>query len=75
MGSLEINSNVSLSFLPSSLKKKRQTGSKCASLKNEFTSVCKNTTDLTECNSSGLNSFLNDYTTQSVSLYDLSNLY
>jgi peroxiredoxin len=61
-----VNSDVKLLYLPSSLKKKRDT-SACSLQTQQFSKVCTNLTNIDTCNSNDLNDFVKTYVNESVS--------
>jgi hypothetical protein len=48
--------------------KKRATFSDCSTYQAEFATVCSDSSQLTQCNQTGLNIFLNSYISQSVNI-------
>jgi hypothetical protein len=62
---IQISSSVSLS---TNGKKKRQvTSANCIQYQTSLTSICNGLSNLNQCNTTNLNSYLKDYTTRSVS--------
>ena len=50
------------------IRKKRVTFSDCSTYQAEFATVCSDSSQLTQCNTTGLNTFLNSYINGSVNL-------
>ncbi len=62
-----VSSDVSLRYLPISLRKRRNVPTNCSVYTDEISNICKNSSSLDTCNSNRYNSFMNNYTNQSVS--------
>ncbi len=66
---IQISSSVSLST--NGKKKREVTSANCIQYQTSLTSICNGLSDLNQCNTTNLNSYLKDYTTRSVSKIEL----